>query len=115
MTEISEIADMLDEGDISRKELQGMWDALPQKDGSIDVLAFRGLLTKIDELFEFDEEEEEEAEEETELAPALREASVIKSELLELLRGYEEAENRPCGIAGKEDTDGAIHKLTQEL
>lgn len=89
-----------------------MWDPLPKKGGSIDVLAFRGLLKQIDELFEYDEEEEEE---ETELGPPLREASVIKSELMQLLKGYAEAEDRPCGIAGKEETDGAIHKLTQEL
>lgn len=114
MTGISEIQEMLSEGDITQKEIQGMWDSLPQKGGSIDVLAFRGLMTQIDDLFQFDEEEEEE-EEETDLAPPLREASVIKSELLELLRGYEEVENKPCGIAGTEDTDGAIHKLTQEL
>jgi len=115
MTEISEIAEMLDEGEISRKELQGMWDSLPQKNGSIDVLAFRGLLTRMDELFDYDEEEEEEVEEKTDLAPPLREASVIKSELKALLRGYAEAEDRPFGITGKEDTDGAIHKLTKEL
>ena len=61
LKEISEIDELLSSEDLAEEELLEMWDELPKKKGDfIDVLAFRDLLAKIDELFEYVEEEEEE-------------------------------------------------------
>jgi len=55
MTSISEIADMLEEGDLEVLELRAMWDRLEQKYGEIDVKQFDKLWADIQDLFESDD------------------------------------------------------------
>jgi hypothetical protein len=57
LLEISEVAELLKEEEITRDELQDLWSSLPKRDGDlIDVLVFKELMEKVDELFEFEDE-----------------------------------------------------------
>lgn len=129
LKEISEIQELLEE-DLSEKELEGMWDAMPKRGvngDKIDVLGLRDLLAKIDDIFEYvpeDEEEEEEEDEETSLVRGgrtelgkVRKRNIknILEDLLECIRDLQEVEKKPCGMDGREETDGELIRLAGEL
>jgi len=117
--EISEIKDLLDEGEITEKELRTMFEEFPSKNGSIDVLAFRDLLKRVDDLFEFvDEEEvalEQQAAEEDQRLASTREPARVRAELLALIASLKASEGKACGLGGADETDPGIIKLTAEL
>uniref|UniRef100_A0A7S4RFE6 Plastid lipid-associated protein/fibrillin conserved domain-containing protein n=1 Tax=Alexandrium monilatum TaxID=311494 RepID=A0A7S4RFE6_9DINO len=129
LLEISDIKAMLVQEEVTKTELKEMWAELPSKDGNIDVLTFKDLMGKVDDLFEYEEEELEEEldlapaplEEiaevgaEAEVAPKLRAPAIVKSELQAMIQNLEEVETRPCGLDGRPETDTAITKLTDEL
>jgi len=127
LLQISEINDMLENDEVTKEELEGMFNALPVQAGTINVLAFRDLLKRIDDLFEYEDEKEEEkgnqdgegtetAGEGTAIvAPKQRDTAVVKSELLRTVASLQAQEGRPCGLGGAEETDGGVTKLTQEM
>ncbi|CAJ1413233.1 unnamed protein product [Effrenium voratum] len=125
MKEISEIDDLLSSEDLAEEELQDMWDGLPKKKGeTIDVLAFRDLLAKIDELFEYVEEEEEEEDPIQALMQfegggiqkaKKRSLLTVKQDLLDALGRLEAQQDKPAGLGGSEEADGEVIKLAGEL
>jgi len=124
LKDIPEIESLLEEEDLLEEELQAMWDDLPKKGDAIDVLAFRDLLAKVDELFEYVDEDEEEEEKEGLLTmeedrgiarPKKRSLNKVKQEMLDLVRSLEVKEGKPCGLGGREETDGELIKLSGEL
>mmetsp|Transcript_1738 Transcript_1738/g.2665 ORF Transcript_1738/g.2665 Transcript_1738/m.2665 type:complete len:630 (+) Transcript_1738:72-1961(+) len=129
LLEISEIDQLIDDEDLSQTELRDMWAELAKKADCIDVLAFRDLLKKIDELFEYVEEEEEggelvlseEAEEEEEEEPdlpekpKLRSVDKVRTAFLRSIEGLEATEPKPCGLSGLEETDEEVVRLAEEL
>eukprot|EP00434_Breviolum_minutum_P036054 symbB.v1.2.031930.t2/scaffold3763.1/size50786/1 len=101
LKEISEIDEMLLSEDLAEEELLDMWEDLPKKKGDfIDVLAFRDLLAKIDELFEYVEEDALMQFEGGGLAKAKkRSLQTVKQELLDAIN----------------QLDGEVIKLAGEL
>ena len=125
LKEISEIDEMLLSEDLAEEELLDMWEDLPKKKGDfIDVLAFRDLLAKIDELFEYVEEDVEEDPanealmqfEGGGLAKAKkRSLQTVKQELLDAINRLEASQDKPCGLGSTEELDGEVIKLAGEL
>lgn len=117
LLEISEISGMIREGDITKDELREMWAELPATGDSIDVLTFKDLMSRIDDLFEYEDEEEAQEEEkgEASVVPVKRDPILVKSELQTLISNLEEVETKPCGLDGREETDASVTKLTSEL
>ncbi|CAE7265375.1 unnamed protein product [Symbiodinium pilosum] len=126
LKEISEFEDMLEKEDLSEEELEEMWDELPKKNGDfIDVLAFRDLLTKVDELFEYVEEDEEEDPDQQALMQVeggggmakakKRGLQTVKQDLLDAIARLEAMQDKPAGLGSTEETDGEIVKLAGEL
>lgn len=128
LKEISEIQELLEE-DMDEKELGEMWDAIPKRGvngDKIDVLGLRDLLAKIDDIFEYVPEDEEEEEDEENFLPArqgrgelgkVRKRNIknILEDLLECVRDLQEVEKKPCGLDGREETDGELIRLAGEL
>jgi len=57
LLKISEVADLIDEGELAKAELENVWALLPKGDGDcIDIATFRDLLAQIDDLFEYEDE-----------------------------------------------------------
>lgn len=125
LKEISEIDEMLSSEDLAEEELLHMWDNLPKKKGDfIDVLAFRDLLAKIDELFEYVEEDVEEDPENEALMQfeggglakaKKRNLQTVKQELLDAINRLEASQDKPCGLGSTEELDGEVIKLAGEL
>eukprot|EP00440_Ansanella_granifera_P059707 gb/GFBE01064712.1/.p1 GENE.gb/GFBE01064712.1/~~gb/GFBE01064712.1/.p1 ORF type:complete len:619 (+),score=183.64 gb/GFBE01064712.1/:1-1857(+) len=124
LQKISEFKSLIEDGDMTEDELEDMWDEMPKKGDCIDVLAFRDLLAKVDELFEYVEEDEEEdpaakamvQSGERGLAnPNKREMKTVKEELMAAIERYEAELTRPCGMDGREELDGELVKLAGEL
>ncbi|CAE7799157.1 unnamed protein product [Symbiodinium sp. CCMP2592] len=126
LKEISEFEDMLEQEDISEEELEEIWDELPKKNGDfIDVLAFRDLLAKVDELFEYVEEDEEEDPEEQALMQVegkggiskakKRGLQTVKQDLLDAIARLEAQTDKPAGLGSTEEKDGEVVKLAGEL
>jgi len=113
LLEISEFSDIIKEGDMTEGELEGMWAELSKSRDRIDVLTFKALLQKVDDLFEFEEEQPEEVSKEVE--PVKRDPLAVKRELETLITSLEEVEARPCGLDGREETDANVVKLTSEM
>jgi len=113
---ISEIEELLEEQEMTIDELQDFWDDLPKQGSTIDVLAFRDLLTKIDELFEFVEEDggEEDDLESRLMRPAgegpqaLKDPAQVKEVLLGLMNNLSDVETMSCGLDGLEETDVGV-------
>ncbi|CAE7349026.1 unnamed protein product [Symbiodinium natans] len=126
LMEISEFEDMLEQEDLSEEELEEMWDELPKKNGDfIDVLAFRDLLAKVDELFEYVEEDEEEDPDKQALMQVeggggiskakKRGLQTVKQDLLDAIARLEAQHDKPAGLGSTEESDGEIVKLAGEL
>ncbi|CAE7853553.1 unnamed protein product [Symbiodinium necroappetens] len=126
LKEISEFEDMLEQEDISEEELEEIWEELPKKNGDfIDVLAFRDLLAKVDELFEYVEEDEEEEPEEQAIMQVegkggiskakKRGLQTVKQDLLDAIARLEAQTDKPAGLGSTEEKDGEIVKLAGEL
>jgi len=114
---ISDIRDMLQDGDLSGEELEEMWEELPQKGGTIDVLAFRDFLKQLDELFEYSDDDEDVSLVETgeSSAAKVRPCEMIKREFLEKIDECVASEDQACGLAGKDENDVPIVALGKEL
>mmetsp|Transcript_31231 Transcript_31231/g.58637 ORF Transcript_31231/g.58637 Transcript_31231/m.58637 type:complete len:617 (+) Transcript_31231:52-1902(+) len=125
LKDISEFEDMLEEEDLAEEELQEMWDSLPKKNGDfIDVLAFRDLLAKVDELFEYVEEDEEDPENnalmQVEGGGGISKAKkrglqTVKQDLLDAIARLEAKYDKPVGLGSTEEADGEVVKLAGEL
>ncbi|CAK9044682.1 unnamed protein product [Durusdinium trenchii] len=125
LKEISEISDMLASEDLAEEELLDMWEGLPKKKGDyIDVLAFRDLLAKVDELFEYVEEDEDEDPANEALMQLegggiakakKRSLQTVKQELLDAINRLEAIQDKPCGLGSTEEADGEVIKLAGEL
>lgn len=113
LQEVSEISQLLRDDEMTLDELQGMWDELPKTDTSIDVLRFRDLLKKIDDLFEFVDDEEDEAA--VVKAAPRRDPALVKQELIAQVEDLLDIEVKACGLDGNEETDTGILKLCGEL
>eukprot|EP00974_Lingulodinium_polyedra_P022534 2174786-Lingulodinium_polyedra.AAC.1 len=120
------------EDDVTKEELEDMFSALPVQAGTIDALAFRDLLERIDGLFDPGSEQEAEegdqggvqngegtemASEGTAVVPEQRDAAVVMSELLHTVASLQAKEGRPCSLSGTEqisfdmaaeDSDNAV-------
>eukprot|EP00930_Biecheleria_cincta_P062261 TRINITY_DN47743_c0_g1_i1.p1 TRINITY_DN47743_c0_g1~~TRINITY_DN47743_c0_g1_i1.p1 ORF type:complete len:657 (+),score=165.39 TRINITY_DN47743_c0_g1_i1:49-1971(+) len=128
LKQIVEIQELLEE-DMEEKELEEIWDAIPKRgvnNDKIDVLGLRDLLAKIDEIFEYVPEDEEDEEDEESYLPMRRgrdelgkvrkrNIKTILEDLLEAVRDLQEVEKKPCGLDGREETDGELIKLAGEL
>lgn len=114
---VSEIKSLIAEGDLTVGELRDMWNDLPTKKGSIDILAFRDVLARVDALFEFVEDGDEGEQEDGggSFGKPAKDPSAVKKELLELVESLVSAEQEPCGIDGRDVTDVALVKLAKEL
>eukprot|EP00933_Yihiella_yeosuensis_P033723 TRINITY_DN27371_c0_g1_i1.p1 TRINITY_DN27371_c0_g1~~TRINITY_DN27371_c0_g1_i1.p1 ORF type:complete len:648 (-),score=142.98 TRINITY_DN27371_c0_g1_i1:72-2015(-) len=129
---ISEIYNYLQEEEITEEELEELWEGLPKKDDQISVLAFRDLLAKIDDLFEFvpeDDDLEDNVNGEAlvfsgggvsekslgRLKPQTRTVQQIKEDLFQAISALEARETKPCGLDGREVTDDQIIQLCAEL
>lgn len=112
LSAISEISSLIRDGELTEGELQEIWGTVPKagaKRSQVDVLAFRDILRKVDDLFEYvvDEEPEEEDDELT-----LDEAKV---ELFKNIEDLCEYEKLAFGLDGRDETDESIQKLSERL
>jgi len=120
--QISEIEELLRDGDIAESELTKFWEGLPKQKDCADILAFRTLLSMIDSLFE--EEEDQEVKQEKRKKSGPRDAKAVKdalyaqcNKLLLEEEGGLDLENGPqlLGIGGMDAADGPVRKLCIEL
>lgn len=114
LAKISEVKKLLSDGDIAEEELKDIWHAVPKAGNrrtDIDILAFREILKKIDELFEFFEEDE--AEEEKEYV----DAEETKAKLNSLLDKLVKEEELPIGFepCQAKDTDEKLKQMAEDL
>jgi len=118
LCKVSEISSMISDGDVTVEELRDMWSEISNKEGTIDILAFRDLLARVDALFEFVEDgevEEAGGERQQETGKLGKDPSVVKKELLDLIESLLTAEEGPCGLDGRDVTDVSVVKLAKEL
>jgi len=135
LMEISEIAELLEDDELTEDELKGMWDSLRKQGDKIDVLAFRELLSQVDDLFEYVEEApkkqqkvqasaggqtnlKEPAEENVALEQKTAEptdVAKVKKQLFATIADLAKSEEGNCGLDGDATTDVAINKLTAQL
>jgi len=110
---ISEIQAMISDGELAIEELEEFWAGLPKQRGDrIDVLTFKNLLAMIDDLFE--DVQEEEAKEKKK-KPKPRSPDIVKDELLGVIDGLLQQEDKNLGLGGRRETDNSIKRLCSEL
>jgi hypothetical protein len=111
-----ELRDMLDDGDITVEELQGILDSIPTSkvnENKFDKAGFMQFYKAIDDMFE-DVDEEDEVNSAS-AASTATEVSV-KEELLELLADLNDnLESLPCGLESTDKEQKAVLKLVDKM
>eukprot|EP00929_Paragymnodinium_shiwhaense_P079386 TRINITY_DN41318_c0_g1_i1.p1 TRINITY_DN41318_c0_g1~~TRINITY_DN41318_c0_g1_i1.p1 ORF type:complete len:622 (+),score=220.68 TRINITY_DN41318_c0_g1_i1:75-1940(+) len=129
LKEVSDIADMLAEGDITERELKELWGGASKTGGdAIDILAFRDLMAKVDALFDYDDDEDDEAKPSLEgggdiiassssskPVSAGRSVEELKAELLSSIDKLLLNEDKDFGLGGNAETDPDVTKYCIQL
>jgi len=118
--EISEFADMIKNGEMSKEELKDMWQSLGEGD-VIDILAFRELVAKIDVLFEYVEEGQESkaitisTEGGITQGTSGRSIPEVKAAIIRMCEDLLSSEKLAAGLDGVEEMDTPLLSLCIEL
>lgn len=111
-----ELQEMLDDGDISPVELQGIFERIPKADGTTDQLDEKGFnlfYEAVDALFDYEETDDDSI---PAPAPGNEGSSMWRMELLSLLgRINNDPDRLPCGLECTELEERQVLKLVTEL